>query len=104
MRTRREFIKELVISSAVVAVTPHMIFASNDPWRTVMPSILERIKPPHFPNRTFHLKPNDSTAAFRETIDQCASAGGGKVIVPPGTYLTGPIHLKSNVNLELSEG
>ena len=31
-------------------------------------------------------------------------AGGGKVVVPAGMYLTGAIHLKSNVNLEVSEG
>ena len=43
-------------------------------------------------------------AAFRRAIDQCAKAGGGKVVVPPGTYLTGAIHLKSNVNLEVSKG
>jgi polygalacturonase len=72
-----------------------------------MPSILARIKPPRFPNRTFHLKTNpdtDCTAAFRSVIDQCSKAGGGKVIVPAGTYRTGPIHLKNNVNLEVSEG
>ena len=102
MTTRREFIKAL----AVVSLAPRLIFAADDPWQTVMPSILERIKPPRFPNRTFHLKASgsDSTAAFRDAIDQCSRSGGGKVIVPAGTYLTGPIHLKNNVNLELSEG
>ncbi|HET7287701.1 MAG TPA: glycoside hydrolase family 28 protein, partial [Pyrinomonadaceae bacterium] len=41
---------------------------------------------------------------IQNAIDQCSKAGGGKVIVPTGTYLTGPIHLKNNVNLEVSEG
>src|ERR1043166_2153376 len=102
MTTRREFMKAL----AVVSLAPRLIFAADDPWQTVMPSILERIKPPRFPNRTFHLKASgsDSTAAFRDAIDQCSQSGGGKFIVPAGTYLTGPIHLKNNVNLELSEG
>lgn len=103
MTTRREFIKGL----ALVAAAPRLLFAADDPWQTVMPSILKRIKPPRFPNRTFHLKvdnPTDCTAAFRRVIDECSQAGGGKVIVPAGTYLTGPLHLKNNVNLEVSEG
>ncbi|NOZ62561.1 MAG: glycoside hydrolase family 28 protein, partial [Calditrichaeota bacterium] len=40
-----------------------------------------------------------------KAIDRCNQEGGGKVIVPPGVYyLNGPIHLKSNVHLYLSEG
>src|SRR5262249_10123286 len=40
-----------------------------------------------------------------KAIAQCHEAGGGRVIVPAGTYLTnGPIHLASNVNLHLAEG
>ena len=42
-----------------------------------------------------------NTEAFKAAIDACNQAGGGKVLVPEGTYLTGPIHLKSNVNLHL---
>jgi len=109
---RREFIKTLVLSGAAVAVAPRLIFANEDPWQTVMPGILARIKPPRFPNRTFLLErfgakgdgSTDCTAAFRSAIDRCAKAGGGKVVVPHGTFLTGAIHLKSNVNLEVSEG
>src|SRR5215510_14896662 len=107
MRTRREFIKDLVLSTAVVGLAPRLLFAADDPWQTVMPSILERIKPPRFPNRTFPLDAKsvtDCTAAFRRVIDQCSRAGGGRVVVPAGTYLTGPIHLKSDVNLEVSRG
>lgn len=98
MTTRREFIKDL----ALVALAPRLLFAADDPWQTVMPSILNRIKPPRFPNRTFHVKPKVN--GIQNAIDQCSKAGGGKVIVPAGTYFTGPIHLKSNVNLEVSEG
>src|SRR6185369_9326634 len=104
MKTRREFIKHLALGGAAITIAPRLLFAGDDPWRTVMPMILARIKPPRFPNRTFHLKPNDSTAAFRDAIDRCSRAGGGKIVVPAGKYLTGPIHLKSNVNLELAEG
>jgi polygalacturonase len=111
---RREFIKGLVIGGATVAVSPRLIVAraAGSPWETVMPSILERIKPPRFPKRTFYLDKfgvkadgrTDCTDAFRRAIDQCAQTGGGKVVVTAGTYLTGAIYLRSNVNLEISRG
>ena len=40
--------------------------------------------------------------AFRSAIDSCSAAGGGIVIVKNGIFITGPIHLKSNVNLYIS--
>jgi polygalacturonase len=45
-----------------------------------------------------------NTKAFANAIAACSKAGGGKVIVPAGKWLTGPIHFKSNVNLHISEG
>lgn len=45
-----------------------------------------------------------NTDAFAKAIDACAKAGGGKVIVPPGLWLTGPIQLKSNINLVVERG
>ena len=44
-----------------------------------------------------------NTKAIQAAIDTCASRGGGKVIFPKGTFLTGTIHLKSHVNLEITE-
>lgn len=37
--------------------------------------------------------------AIQKAIDVCHEQGGGRVIIPNGYYLTGPIELKSNVNL-----
>ena len=44
------------------------------------------------------------TAAICEAIDKVSAAGGGYVIVPPGTFLTGGFILKSNVYLWLEPG
>ena len=44
------------------------------------------------------------TAAIQKAIDSAAQQGGGTVLVPAGTYLSGTIHLKSNVTLHLSPG
>ncbi len=45
-----------------------------------------------------------NTKAFDAVIDNCHAAGGGTVRIPPGRWLTGPIRLKSRVNLHLEEG
>ena len=44
------------------------------------------------------------TPALNKAIDACATAGGGQVLVPAGRYLTGTVHLKSNVTLKLDDG
>jgi polygalacturonase len=43
-------------------------------------------------------------AAIDKAIVACNKAGGGTVLVPPGTYLCGSIHLLSNINLCLDPG
>src|SRR5690554_1911337 len=44
------------------------------------------------------------TKAFAAAVEACAGEGGGTVYVPAGTYLTGPVHLKSNITLYLEAG
>jgi hypothetical protein len=44
------------------------------------------------------------TVFIQKAIDRAATDGGGVVILPPGTYLTGALFLKSNVELRLGEG
>lgn len=46
----------------------------------------------------------NNTEAIAAAIHACNEAGGGKVVVPQGEWLTGPVHFKSNVNLYLAEG
>jgi polygalacturonase len=46
----------------------------------------------------------DDHAALGRALTACADQGGGRVVVPPGEYLTGPLHLRSRVNLHLCAG
>ena len=46
----------------------------------------------------------DCTAAFRAAIDACSAAGGGRVVVPAGRFLTGPIHLEEQRQPARDEG
>ena len=84
--------------------------AAADPWDAV-PQILERIVPPRFPAREFDItgfgavtnRTAVCTLAFSNAIAACARAGGGRVVVPAGKFLTGPIHLRSGVELHLAD-
>lgn len=41
---------------------------------------------------------------IQKAIDQCYQNGGGRVIIPPGTYRSGPLEMKSKVEFHLSHG
>src|SRR5699024_4660682 len=83
----------------------------NDPWEQVA-KIKAQITVPQFPDTTFNILDYgaveggkiENTEAFRKAITAAHQAGGGRVLVPNGTFLTGAIHLKSNVNLHLQNG
>ncbi|MDX9754472.1 MAG: glycosyl hydrolase family 28-related protein [bacterium] len=46
----------------------------------------------------------DETAVLNEVIQACAAAGGGQVLFPPGTYLSGTLHLRSHIALVFEAG
>ena len=46
----------------------------------------------------------DATKSIQKAIDACAKSGGGRVYVPSGTYVIGPLHLKSNLVFEIQVG
>src|SRR6185295_9242612 len=97
--SRRDFLKTAIAAPAL----SRLGFAQAgkaDPWNETA-AILSRIKAPAFPNRDFDVK---KYRTINEAIDACSTAGGGRVVVQAGTFATGPIHLKSRVNLHLSEG
>jgi polygalacturonase len=79
-------------------------------WDAVR-AILKRISPPVFPDKDFTVTKfgavgngkTDCTKAFKKAIEKCSAAGGGRVVVPKGIFLTGALYLKSNVNLYVSE-
>jgi polygalacturonase len=80
----------------------------GDLWREA-DAVSRRITPPRFPSRVFDITKYgartggaDCTAALRAAIASCHDAGGGQVLVPAGRFATGPIVLRSKVNLHLA--
>lgn len=76
------------------------------------PFPMPQLARPAFPARTVDIRDHGAvsggtaknTAAFAQAIAACADAGGGRVLVPAGRWLTGPIHLRSRIELHLAEG
>jgi polygalacturonase len=60
-------------------------------------------------NRTFVVDAvgdgsTNSSKAIQKTIDDCARVGGGVITFKPGSYITGALFVKSNVNLRIDKG
>ncbi|MDR3611524.1 MAG: glycoside hydrolase family 28 protein [Ignavibacteriaceae bacterium] len=81
-------------------------YTSNLPFESV------EITPPSFRDKQYNVRDYGAvpdghtlnTDAINNTISKCSDAGGGTVIIPAGLWVTGPIMLKSNVNLHLEKG
>lgn len=77
-----------------------------------LPFDMPRVEAPEFPDRTVNLKEFNAvgngetlcTEAFANAINALSEQGGGHLIVPAGVWFTGPIVLKSNIDLHLEKG
>jgi len=108
--------KSTILLAAIIAIP--FIFCINtksadntpDSWAKA-DSILIEIIEPSFPDVIFNILDFGAlgdgktlnTIAIDKAISQASESGGGTVLIPEGTFLTGAIHLKSNVRLHLEE-
>lgn len=77
-----------------------------------LPFEMPRVEAPVFPEREVLLSDYGAvgdgatlcTEAFEKAISALAGQGGGHLIVPPGVWFTGPIVLRSNIDLHLEKG
>lgn len=73
---------------------------------------LPKVYEPHFRRDTFNIMNYGAvadgmtlnSAAINKAIDAAAANGGGTVLIPRGSFITGPIIMKSNINLHLAKG
>jgi polygalacturonase len=108
--TKRNLLKagaSLPILSACTSLKDHDISAplSAD-------EILDLTAIPSIPKRDFYVEifgaigdgVFDCTLSIKRCIEACHAAGGGRVVFGKGIYYTGPIHLKSRVELHVPKG
>ena len=93
---------------------PANVYAADDQQPLAplnAPFAMPRLCRPTFADHTVNIRDHGAVAdgktmntkAFATAVATCAKAGGGTVLVPAGTWLTGPIHLKSNIRLHLDD-
>ena len=95
--------KTSIVCTMVLAVCASV---SAQYWTTPAPVTL-----PNIPGGTFNITSygastgsGNNATAIQNAINAAATAGGGTVQVPSGTFLSGPIHLTNRVNLNLASG
>lgn len=99
-----------ISTAAKPTVEPYI---SAEPLEAIAaPFAMPQPRRPEIPARVFDIREfgavadgrTKATRAFRQAVAKATAAGGGTVLVPPGRWLTGPIHLASQINLHVSEG
>ena len=97
---RRDFIKNLAVGATVAIPASGAAFAST-------PDASRTAGAPFFNVVEFGAVADGKTLctpAIQKAIDACGQAGGGRVLVPSGRYLTNALFLKSNVQFEILAG
>ncbi|PKB17223.1 glycoside hydrolase family 28 protein [Flavobacterium sp. 5] len=101
----------ITLSSCHINLFAQNTSSSNDYYAGIEFK-MNKINEPIIPNNTVNIVDFGAvnggtvlcTKAFADAIDSVSKKGGGKVIIPPGIWLTGPIILKSNIELNAQSG
>lgn len=102
-------IKRLSMSFLLAVVT--LGTTAQEAYYKDLPIALKQVTMPQIPDRQLNLKDVGGvgdgvtlcTEAFEKGIAQLAAQGGGKLIVPQGIWLTGPITLDNHIELYLDK-
>jgi polygalacturonase len=104
-----------LLFAATLGATAPIASAANAPvddW-AMADEIVKKIQLPKIPARDFVItdfgaksgQQEDARPAILAAIAKASSEGGGRVVIPKGSWLSnGPIHLKSRIELHVSEG
>ncbi len=114
MRKGKIFISFIVVIYSIVTISCNYISKSkkdNFIYKNIEFE-MQVIPEPSFPDYLVNITDFDAvgdgqtvnTNAIADAIRDVSENGGGKVIIPRGIWLTGPIIMKSNINLYLEEG
>lgn len=114
MRTsinRRIFILGAGATAAALSRRASADTSSAEAWQRAA-DIARNVSTPKFADRIFDITRYGAigdgttlnTTPIAKAIEACSAAGGGRVLVPAGMFLTGAVHLKSNVELHIADG
>lgn len=102
----------LLVTHTNLLLAKNDVKVPADIARIKAPFEMPQLKRPVFRDQVFNISEYGAveggevkaTDAIAKAIAACADAGGGTVLVPKGKWLTGPVHLKSNINFKIDEG
>ena len=108
----------IIIALLYVALAPSTTIGQSLPaqdlkrYTSDLPFTFPEIATPQIPDRSFIITSfgavgdgvHDNTRAISDAIRECTKSGGGRVVVPQGMWLTGPIQFESHLNLVLEKG
>jgi len=109
--SRRDLLKLLVGASAAPVLLAAGYRVEAGPWD--LPTLIRsRIRTPVIPDLVLVITEfgavgdgrTDCSTAIADAIAAANAAGGGRVVVPKGVFLTGPVHLESHIELHLERG
>ena len=103
--------RRIILPLSLLLVIAMCSCTGSDRWKLAA-EIENAIVKTSFPADTFNIADFGAVAgdtsflnteAIEAAIIKCSNEGGGVVLVPEGTWTTGPVTLLSNVNLHISE-
>ena len=86
--------------------------AMANAWDTQYKQIEKNIRQPEFKDKSYNItdfgastkaKAADNQKAINKAIATCSKNGGGRVVIPEGTFITGAITMLSKVNLHIEK-
>ncbi len=107
-----ESVFKLTIIFLILSGTGSVKSQDNSEYWEKADEIVRSIQEPEFKNVQYRITDFGAveggiikcTEPINTAIRECSENGGGTVLIPKGIYLTGPIRLKSKVNLHFEEG
>ena len=103
----------LALTAALLAASPALAFREKlQPIAPIhAPFKMPQLQRPAFPERQVNILDYGAvpggevknTAAIAAAIAALEKAGGGRLLIPAGVWLTGPVHLRSHIELHLAQ-
>jgi len=108
-------LKKIIIGGCFLFLSSNAVFSGNTDYDYLYKDLgfsMNKVQLPEFPATEVSLAAYGAvgdgitlnTEAFKKAIQALSAKGGGKLVIPRGIWFTGPIELKSNINMHLDKG